>query len=221
MADLDQQSFLELGSKKENIAFSFLFSKLQKLYSNSKKTKIQIKKEKLNLISKFDKSILDLSDMLTDFEHSKSRFQFKSLFEELKKNEGICKETTNLNLSSNNLEDASNLSFFVSEVLPLFENCNVIDLSFNRYKNDIWIYLKKILENTKIVYVNICGNPLASITSKTELSSDISIHKKLIWIFLHWITPGNWKYCLDQSVSNFNELEQQIIETHKKFYENN
>eukprot|EP01091_Cochliopodium_minus_P015363 TRINITY_DN5447_c0_g1_i2.p1 TRINITY_DN5447_c0_g1~~TRINITY_DN5447_c0_g1_i2.p1 ORF type:complete len:209 (-),score=44.83 TRINITY_DN5447_c0_g1_i2:16-642(-) len=202
---------------------SYLFNLLEKNYKELKKKKIPKRigySNTENLIKiktstdHVDHIEMILTESLSDYDFVKSRFSFPSLKNYLEQNKGKYDTVTILNLTGNNLSNRQNLKLFIDEILPLIPICKYINLKFNKYDNECWDVLIDLLKMDRIEFLNVSGNLLANISSKKEFSElDINLHKKLIWIFDHWLSSETWKNCLDHD--RYNSV---INSTHLNFY---
>ena len=213
----DEDLKINLTETKKRVVGGYLLQLL-----NSEYEKLTTKKQSEEKLIKtkiigIDQIEMMLNDQMTDYNfHLSGRYPFPRLREYLVENQEKYKEVTNLNISGCNLSFPQNLLFLKNEILPLLPLCKYVDLSFNRYDRESWSLIKQILKTNNIQYINICGNPIASLSSRRELSNlEENQLKKLIWIFSNWVESGNWKNCLE----NFKNHE--LIEiTHSEFYKN-
>lgn len=58
----------------------------------------------------------------------------------------------------------------LSPKISLMVNLTLLDLSNNYLDEDSWMHLSAILEQVPSVIINICGNPIASVESKSAFS---------------------------------------------------
>eukprot|EP00298_Acanthocystis_sp_HF-20_P011229 c1928_g1_i1.p1 GENE.c1928_g1_i1~~c1928_g1_i1.p1 ORF type:complete len:289 (-),score=65.62 c1928_g1_i1:75-914(-) len=81
--------------------------------------------------------------------------------------------------------------------------------------------LIKILEMNNIKFLNISGNPIATVDHIDLFAKFEEKHfKKLIFIpEFSWIIAGNWKAMIKKHPKYSEQLEDIIIEAHKKYFQ--
>ncbi|MBY0272716.1 MAG: hypothetical protein K2X02_04805 [Alphaproteobacteria bacterium] len=129
-------------------------------------------------------------------------------------------DTESLNLSDNYILDPGleilRDNLWKSGRLPALRE---LDLSFNRVTSQGLPSFEEILEREAFQYLNIVGNPAASIESKSFFTGLKENHlRKLIWIPEKWIEGRKWTILLEgrPDSETVNDLVSLV---HKQYYD--
>lgn len=157
-------------------------------------------------------SIRDLSDALTLAEQDEKKLQQEPAY-------------LIIDLSENSLLDVDMElvhTFVISYVGHINESFKdtrfVVDLSYNRFHEDVCDkWLEELLKHEKIVYVNLCANPIVSIVRKDLFEKFFKKDErqwalKLIFIPYHWLISKGWHRLVSNS--------EKVLEAHELYYEN-
>ncbi len=94
-----------------------------------------------------------------------------------------------------------------------------LDLSFNRIGLKGLSFFEEVLDRPEFQYLNIVGNPAASVEAKTYFTQVSKERlRKLIWLPENWIDSKNWRILLSDR-SDLSEVTQYIAMIHRKYYE--
>lgn len=120
-----------------------------------------------------------------------------------------------LDLSENLLSDKSVklLTQFISEC----PNLKYIDLSFNRLRQESWMYILQILQNENIQFINFIGNFGIFYENKHKEAFsqiDINLVKKMIWIHKHNLNLEDLSTIIENP-----DMEDLIYNTHRLFFD--
>ncbi len=126
-----------------------------------------------------------------------------------------------LNLSDNYItsKGAKQLtSWLKDDHLP---NLQELNLSYNRIQSDIMPDFEELLQRNNFKYLNIVGNPAASIDSK-EYFNTLCLESllKIIWIPEALIEEENWKTIIAKRLEASPYDKGGIIHAHKSYYNN-
>lgn len=123
-------------------------------------------------------------------------------------------KVTDLNMARNNLLD-DDLPYIATFVAAL-PSCRVVDLSFNRFC-DGDKSLCEILAESHVKFVDIVGNPMASIQRKDFLSQlDEERVPKLIWVPKNWLAGQGWRSVVGEMAP---ELQRLLVQSHNAYYD--
>jgi len=218
---LDEEDFLEIAKPEHRILMKLFIRNLQSSwFPTDPFDSVSSPRLPSENIAVTEDGVLNLKHEVVSKMFKNDRLPFISITSLSSKFKNDRMAIKNLDLSDCNLVD-QDLPIIADFVLSL-PNCEILNLSYNRFHGmrdgperiRMDKALEDILVHKKLRFLDVTGNPLASVDRK-DLFKKLTNKQltKLIWIPFSWLEGKGW-----QSLVADKQAQEVVLTTHRTYY---